>query len=115
MVESYRSEIVQNFLYYIPEHVLGIKRCDTTYNVFWDQERLQILIVMEMNKDVHFQLADAELELLRGDRILLARSVRYTLERITDLAREAELRVVDLTETPSGTVAVAALSTKKLF
>ena len=98
----------KEFLYVVPRQ-LGITEENSHLLYLWNDERKELLAVIEMDKEKRI----GSLRLRPGDRIVVGRSVRYTPERIVSLAREAGYKFLGFTEPMDG-VGVLALSVRRV-
>ncbi len=99
ILPHYKGRLSKDFVYFIPEQ-LGIKRKDTLFDVSWNSLKNQVEVRMILKKDVVVSLASEKFILEKGERILLAISLKFTEWSITKLLSDVGFRTELLTTTP---------------
>ena len=117
IVQSYQSSTVKKFVTNVTHNLFGIKPKDTKLEVYFYElgGKRQILLFLRMMKDYFVELSGYKFSFRKGDRILVARSVRYTPAQVAKLAEDTEMRFVHFAEDKYGAVSVAALVPKRTF
>lgn len=99
IIPHYKGKIIEDLLYFIPE-IMGMKRSDTEYVVQWNEKENQIEVFAILKKDVKAKIGEETFMLEKGERLLLARSVKFTEWTITKLLSDTGFRTELLTTAP---------------
>ena len=85
LIKYYGNEKASTFVYYIPG-LFGITPDNTKLRVVWDEQALQVILLLEVTKPITVAHPSApSYTIHRGEHITVARSKKYTTEGLQEL------------------------------
>lgn len=77
ILKQYEGDVVNDFVFTVAEH-LGIKKDDGEFEVLFNNESHQIEIYFRFNKETKISFEGDEINFEKDDKLLLARSHKFT-------------------------------------
>ncbi|MDE1847864.1 MAG: L-histidine N(alpha)-methyltransferase [Candidatus Micrarchaeota archaeon] len=93
IVAHYNNKDVSDLVYLTAARI-GIGRADTVYDVSWNERLYQVEMCMVLKKNMEIKIGSGRVSLEKGERILLARSKKFTEWAFTKLLSKAGFRTV---------------------
>jgi len=91
LIPHYTVDEVVSLAYMIPEQI-GIDSKTSSYEVAWNDKKNQIELSARMKDGLSVKIQQEDIELEKNEKILLARSVKFSEAAFTKLVSEVDLR-----------------------